>query len=408
MSLVDSVDASVAAAVLVFGSLPPEGRDLDLLVRPAEQEAIAARLEREGFASRGEQWVRFRGCAAESVDLVPAASWALPPAELEALFLAAKPIDGSMHLLRPAPEHALLVFAKRLGRRPRGLDEKWRAHIARALAEEPDAWRLARGRAPSWGLQAAIARLEAAYRAGPRTPSRRGLVRRPRRGSVISLSGLDGAGKSSQAAALRDTLDQLGFDAVVEWIPLGSNPSLQLLSRPAKRVLRRLPLGEVARKSAAGDSLFADPGATARPGGAAGRLVLHLWATTVALTSAAAQRRASGRHLRRGRIVIFDRYTLDSAVRLRFLYGERAAFHLQSWLIWRLSPQPLRSYLLDVSPETALARKQDLWTLDQLRRQAELYREEQQRFAVRRLDGERPRDELCAEIAADVWQALGR
>ena len=59
-------------------------------------------------------------------------------------------------------------------------------------------------------------------------------------------------------------------------------------------------------------------------------------------------------------------------------------------------------------PETALGRKRDRWSLPELRRQAELYREEAARLGVPRLDGERSPDELAAEIASAVWTALRR
>ena len=72
----------------------------------------------------------------------------------------------------------------------------------------------------------------------------------------------------------------------------------------------------------------------------------------------------------------------------------------------RLSPRPLRGYFVDVPPETAYARKAEQYSLDDLTRQAELYREESARLGVHKIDGERPREDLCAKIAEDVWRAL--
>jgi thymidylate kinase len=76
-------------------------------------------------------------------------------------------------------------------------------------------------------------------------------------------------------------------------------------------------------------------------------------------------------------------------------------------LIEALAPSPRAAFFLDVAPETALARKQDIWGLDDLRRQAELYRDEAARLGVTRLDGERPREEIASRIASSVWAALG-
>ena len=61
------VDAAAPARVLVFGSLPGSGRDLDLLVRDADLPPIEQALAREGFRNRGDEWVRFRDCTADAV-----------------------------------------------------------------------------------------------------------------------------------------------------------------------------------------------------------------------------------------------------------------------------------------------------------------------------------------------------
>jgi len=66
----------------------------------------------------------------------------------------------------------------------------------------------------------------------------------------------------------------------------------------------------------------------------------------------------------------------------------------------------VRAYLIDVPAEVAYARRAEQYSLEELARQAELYRAEAERLGVRRLDGSRPREELCEEIARDVWLCL--
>src|SRR5438128_9414244 len=125
---------------------------------------------------------------------------------------------------------------------------------------------------------------------------------RPGRGHVVSLSGLDGAGKSSQAAALCDELERLGYEAVVVWTPLGANPLVDRVSLGARRALHLLswigPLGRLERRLAEeGGSLVARPGeAGVRARGHA--VLAGGWATFVALVNAVAQRRSALRHLR--------------------------------------------------------------------------------------------------------------
>jgi thymidylate kinase len=403
------VDAAVEAPVLVFGSLPPEGRDLDLVVRPAEAQALEARLAAEGFVRRGDEWARFADCSAESVDL--AKDFRLPESELDALFAEARRLEGYERIVRPAPQHDLLILSRRLVWSGT-IDDKRRARIDRALGEDPDAWERASRRAGAWNATRELRLLEEAYRT--REPMPRGgraqaigwkaVTPHPQRGFVVALSGIDGSGKSSQATALRDTLERLGYDAVVAWTPLASNAWLDALAQPVKRVLGRFRSFQPAEPD---DEV--ERGAPPNPGSLLrerSRAVTYSWATLVSVANASSQLRSAASHLTRGRVVIFDRYVLDSAVRLRFLYGEERGFRLQKRLVQTSSPTPVASFFLDVPAEVSLARKSDKWTLEELQAQERLYREEYPRLGVTRLDGQRPREELCAQIAEGVWRRL--
>lgn len=407
--IVELIESSAADRVLVFGSLPPDGRDLDLLVRPQEEVALAHAFADRKMLTRSGKWVSFRNCSAYRVELVPASSWSLPPAETDALLGEARPIDGTRRLFRPAPYHLLLIYALRVAH-GRGLQEKHRGRLAAALVEDPASWDRARDRAETWGVRSALDRIQTAFDSDSPLPAPRSRGRRGK-GHLVALSGLDGAGKSAQAWGLIEALERTGHAAAVEHVPLGSNRVLWTVGGFAQRFVRttgRFGLfTEAARRPESGASILGDPAHPAPGGGALLGVLTQAWATFVALANAWTQWRTASRHILAGRIVIHDRYTLDSIVRLRTLYGETRSFRFQSWLIHGLSPKPLCSFLLDVSPDTALARKQDRWTLDQLRGQASLYRTEQKRLGIMRIDGERPREEICAEIAAEVWRRLG-
>ncbi len=263
------------------------------------------------------------------------------------------------------------------------------------MAEDGRAWERARERAAAWGLAAELEHLE---RCGTRPRVRLAFPRRPR---VIALSGIDGSGKSSQAALLRETLQRLGFAAVVEWTPFGQNGWLDHLAVPVKNVLRRTRRYAAAEPRETG--LERTSGTALRERSAA---VNYVWSTVVTLANGLAQLQTIAGHTRRGRVVVYDRYTLDSTVQLRFRYGRESRFSLQRRLIGLLAPRPVASFYLDIPPETSLARKDDRWTLADLEEQARLYREEVERDGAVRLDGLRPRDELAAEIAETVWRAL--
>ena len=435
MTLAAWVDEQLAGPVLVFGSPPPEGRDLDLLVRPEEEAVLAGWLRDQGFVEHGGEWVRFRDCSVESLDLVPVAQWSLPPDAVARLFDEARPIDGFRWLVRPAPRHLLVMLAQRAAESNGLLAGKKAARLERALAEDPQAWHGAAVEAPSWRATRALAALRAAHEKGrPLSHAERAAAlaegpyaagRSPRRARarawrevlrrrrvdplLISFSGLDGAGKSSQATALAETLQRLGLDAEIqwtrlEWTTLWENHWLGVLAWPVRWGLRvasgARSLGR--SESGGGDQTRFEAAAVRERSD----LISQVWVTVVALAHAAAQRRATRRPLRRGTIVVCDRYTLDAAVQLRFLYGESRPYRFQIDLMARLSPRPARAYLVDVPAEVAYGRKAEQFSLTDLTRQAELYRVEADRLGVRRLDGGRPREELCEEVARDVWLHL--
>jgi thymidylate kinase len=231
---------------------------------------------------------------------------------------------------------------------------------------------------------------------------------RPSRGHVVALSGLDGAGKSTQARRLAAALEQLGFEPVVIWTPLASNPGLRVIAAPARWLLTRLERhglgGGLGRRSAEGGSLVAVP--DAGQGGSATVFVRLAWATLVALANAASQARRAAPHLARGRVVIFDRYVLDSAVHLRYLYGAHHSFRVQEGLVRLLSPRPLRAFFLDAAPATVAARKPLQYAPAQLEAQIELYRANAARLGVTRLDGERSVDDLAQAMVREIWHAL--
>jgi thymidylate kinase len=374
------VDRALEGRAVVAGSLPPQGRDLDILVRSADDIAAVERaLGETGFETLGGSWLRFAHMTAELVELIPAAGLGLGPRAREALFSEAIPLAGCERLARPSPAHAVLLLARQVADAGE-LAPKRRRRLEAALEEDPAAWRRAEVLAVGWGGPAALealARLRARPAAAGATrglmPSgvraRLGAMRdaargRPR-GAVIALSGLDGSGKSTQADALADALGRLGHAAAVEWTRIATN--------------ERLPV-------------------SVRPGGP--------WATATALENVWSQRRRIGGFLARGYVVVCDRYTLDSIVSLRGLVDEGRHLRLQRVLLRALVRRPAAAFWLEVRPETAWERKGE-HGLRWLRRHHALYREEHGRLGVTRLDGERPPEELAALIARRAWRALG-
>jgi thymidylate kinase len=397
------VASSLDETAIVMGSLPPNGRDLDLLVRRAARERLAATFADAGLADRGGTFAIFDACSAYSVELIEGERY-LPTEPLEALFAAARPLPGLAPLAAPAPAHALLILA-RLLESERSLPEKRRARLDRAVAEDPQAWEAARQQAQSWKAVRALDSLSSLAQGTSvqrRLPARmvhgaRAVRARGRRNGpiLVSLSGLDGSGKSSQARWLTEALTALGVEVEMIWNDLLGNFTLDLMGRPAKTLLRIS--GRATTRMANEDP--ASPSSDQGPG-----LARQLWGAYVTSSNSLEQRLLAARAKLRNRVVVFDRGPLDLAVRMDFLY--RGWPERQRRMVELLAPRPDLAFFLDIPAELSLERKDDYWSLAQLQDHAERYRALAGRFGARRLDGTRAPEEIAAEIAESTWRRL--
>jgi dTMP kinase len=115
------------------------------------------------------------------------------------------------------------------------------------------------------------------------------------------------------------------------------------------------------------------------------------------------------RWLNDGMVVVCDRYLASSIA-----YGEAQGLD-PAWLrdIQRFLPQPDLTILLDIAPETAVQRKaanrdryeRDLALLSRVR---DSYRRQALEGGWLRLDGERPRDTVSADVVTAIETRLAR
>lgn len=422
LSVSQLVDSLAGGRVVVLGSPPPHGRDLDLLVRAPERARTEQGLLANGHVERGGTFARFAECSAYGVELIAAERY-LPPGPLEDLFREARTLSPFVHLAEPAPRHALLILARLVAEEGQ-LAAKRRRRLERIQAAAPAVWEDAQRIAPAWGAEGALRLLgELARDPAPRPVSVRAAasgdgrrraapaaraalaLARGQRGMLVSLSGLDGSGKSSQARWLVESLQELGVPAEVVWNDLHGNIAGDVVARPLKALL-----GLLGRRPREFSSHAAPPAAELLADADAGRtgssqLVREAWSAYVTLTDALEQRWHAARHQARGRVVVFDRGPLDLAVRMEVLY--RTSKARQTSIARLATPRPALSFLLEIPPELSLERKDDIWSLAQLTEQAGIYSSLADRFRVTRLDGTRPAAELAAEITTKVWRALG-
>jgi len=233
-----------------------------------------------------------------------------------------------------------------------------------------------------------------------------GLSRKPQarqeapRGALITFSGLDGAGKSTQVEQVLSSIRQHGRVPVYLWTRGGYTPTFERAKMAARRLLRRaLPApGSGVRR----ERFFGNP--AWRRLWLAFSLLDLLWVYGVKVRWWLAQRR----------MVVCDRYLWDTFVDFRV---NLPAEDVGRWWLWRAlvaaAPTPDEAFLLTVPVEESVARSH---------RKDEPFRAEPEALARRLalyealaaegrwhvLDGMRPLNDLQQDIQDRLARVLGR
>lgn len=193
---------------------------------------------------------------------------------------------------------------------------------------------------------------------------------RSQRPFLVALDGLDGSGKSAHAALFERALDGAALRGRVVWARGGGSAWLRPLLALGKAVLgRRRERGTLAAsapdlpagREAARADLFTHP------------VVRALWPWLIALELGVLYQWRVRRLLLRGEVVVADRYVLSALMELGARVGRPdIARTLPGRLLRWLAPKPDRTYLFDLTPELALARKEGQESIEFLAQQAAL------------------------------------
>ena len=228
---------------------------------------------------------------------------------------------------------------------------------------------------------------------GPFSPSAR------RRGDIIVLSGLDGSGKSTQAALCAERLVSEGIAAEAlwnRWEPGLTAPAIRL----AKRSLRASsgPDGK-------GYPEFRDAKRRAMRGGPK----RALWQILVWSEYAWQVRRRLSRPMRRGAVVVSDRYVYDTLidVAVNFSIPPRRMADLMDHPLLALFPKPFLAIFIDIDPDCGAARKSDGTPAAYLADRREYYREMARILDAPLVDGGRPVEAVFEAVWASLaaWRA---
>jgi thymidylate kinase len=192
----------------------------------------------------------------------------------------------------------------------------------------------------------------------------------------ISLSGLDGSGKSRQTAALAAALGQ-DHDTELVWVPFDIWPGSMLKLLPTRVRVMLGPRGRMDADAQLTAAQLADRAAAAEEKAAHPQqvgLALRVFWWTVASLAAVSAGTSLRRRMNRmtTEVVVVDRYRFDTIVKLQTWYPTVSPTWLAR-IVLKLAPAPDVECLLRVEGTEAYARKPEQYNAVQLTHQARRY-----------------------------------
>jgi thymidylate kinase len=208
---------------------------------------------------------------------------------------------------------------------------------------------------------------------------------------VVSISGVDGSGKTTLMDALTTDLASAGLPTSRVWLRPGMGLGwIAALAGRVKRLLGADPRPGVGVLAADPDTVL--PSRRGVQG--------WIWSLIVVTAFIVGVRRQHGGS---SGVVLYDRHVADALATLDFAYAG-TDLTLQRWLVTTFTPSADVAFYLDIPADVALARKPgDVIGAAAVRRQLEAYRSWLPRLrGVRRLDATRAPNELRSEAVAQL------
>src|SRR5712664_3508275 len=209
-----------------------------------------------------------------------------------------------------------------------------------------------------------------------------------RRGRLISFSGIDGSGKTTQVKLLEKRLKQNGVETLRMW-----SRWRPLLSLPLLQVLRRAGLVRVHRADFLSIVEFQEPKNDA---------IASLWCFATQLENFLKTSLKIFFPLTIGRTVICDRYALDLLVDGISDIRDPPTRMRLGFKLLKLLPKPDQAFLIDIDAEAAYGRKPDLPSVSHNVKRIRLYLNLYEQAGVKLMDGRRSPE----TIHQDVWRLV--
>ena len=222
---------------------------------------------------------------------------------------------------------------------------------------------------------------------------------------IIVLMGLDGSGKTTQAELIARWLNDQGIRSRVVWMRGES-----YLTRPVLGIGKALL--HAPREAKRGDGIKAgdryDDYVTSKRSMFSNSLLRALWRTLTILDLLISVKKAFSKLPGGTRIVMMDRYIYDTFIDIDTAFGAGGAEvdRLLGSRLIKIFPKPEKVILLEVTPEEAMRRKDDIPSLDYLTERRGLYERVASKVDASKIDGSLPIEEINSELKAEVKGVL--
>jgi dTMP kinase len=223
---------------------------------------------------------------------------------------------------------------------------------------------------------------------------------------MIVLIGLDGSGKTTQAELLCEWLNSKGVTAAAVWMRGES-----YLTRPllwiGKAVLRapgEKKRGEGIKVGGEYDRYVNSKESMFKSG-----LLRAIWRVLTLIDLYISLKKALSKLPRTAEVIVMDRYVYDTFIDIDSAFGAGGAeldrLLKSSWL--RLFPRPCSVILIEISPEDAMKRKDDIPSMRYLTERHGLYNRVAWAVGATSIDGTQSVEEVRAELTGMVEGAIG-
>ena len=215
---------------------------------------------------------------------------------------------------------------------------------------------------------------------------------------LISISGVDGSGKTSQSRLLAKAFRQCDIRTKYVWSRCGCSSFGQVFIRSGKALFDLLKFDKGMKSLS-----HQNDGITLGHHHLENRCIRLFWTFIIFVEMALIYNLKVRIPLLFGKVVICDRYLLDALVEIGISAREKSSHDgFCGTLLRLLSPSPNISFLMDLSPGVVLERKSEEFSEADLNKQTLFYQELARRFDVILVDGERPSVEVSEDIISKV------